>query len=77
MDATASCSTSREVRPAPSGDYVILAPPGDYNQTILGISFQEHCYKFKNIQGYLNEIFKFKNIQEHSGIRANPDAFVY
>ena len=76
MDATASCSTSREVRPAPSGDYVLLATSGDYNQTILGITFsrtQEHCYKFKNIQGYLNEIFQFKNIQEHSGIRANPD----
>ena len=46
MDARASCSTSREVRLAPSGDYVLLAPPGDYNQTILGITFSR---TFKNI----------------------------
>ena len=55
MDATASCSTSREVRPAPSGDYVLLATSGDYvllatsgdyNQTILGITFSR---TFKNI----------------------------
>ena len=39
-------STSREVRPAPSGDYVLLSLSGDYNQTILGISFSR---TFKNI----------------------------
>ena len=46
MDATASCSTSREVRPAPSGDYVLLPPSGDYNRTMLGITFSR---TFKNI----------------------------
>ena len=39
MDARASCSTSREVGLAPSGDYVLLVPSGDYKQTILGVTF--------------------------------------
>ena len=35
-------------------------------------TFREHCHQIKNIQEYLNEIFKFKNIQEHFVIRMNP-----
>ncbi len=38
--------SSREVLMAPSGDYVLLAPSGECNQTILGISFSR---TFKNI----------------------------
>ena len=27
----------------------------------------EHCHQVKNIQGYINNVFKFENIQEHWG----------
>ena len=46
----------------------LLVTSGDYGRNILVVieydskNIQEHRYKFKNIQGYLNDIFKFKNI---------------
>ena len=45
----------------------LLVTSGDYGQNVFIIieiiCFPEHRYKFKNIQGYLNDIFKFKNLQ--------------
>ena len=34
-----------------------------------GQNVGEHCHQLKNIQGYLNNVFKFQNIQEYLGMR--------